>query len=170
EVLRPEITGRAGAAGPGQRPRAPLARVFGAGATFLPATREGCSTRATVIPCAGSAAPSARRSRASMPPPAPWPRASTSRASPWAGCQVTRASPASVPTVPTAGAGVVCGVPGVRRGFWGVTSEECARFRGRQLLEQFRTVVADVADRRGDRVGAHQAGGRRREQRAQVLD
>src|SRR5690606_30254244 len=28
----------------------------------------------------------------------------------------------------------------------------------------------DVADRRGDRVGAHQAGGRRREQRAQVLD
>lgn len=79
-------------------PRHPTSSVFGAGASFLPATRQGCSTRATLTPCAGSPAASARRSRASIPPPAPWLTASTSRAL-LARCQVTRAVPASVSMV-----------------------------------------------------------------------
>ncbi len=51
-------------------PQAPPSHVqgLGAGATFFPATRQGCSTSATLTPCPGSTAASAWRSRASMPP------------------------------------------------------------------------------------------------------
>lgn len=75
----PAITGSPDRATVGHRPRHPASSVFGAGATFFPATRQGCSTSATLTPWAGSSRASARRSLASMPPPAPWLTASTSR-------------------------------------------------------------------------------------------
>src|SRR5690606_3701251 len=152
----PEITGRPGAVSAGQTPRQPVSRVLGAGATFLPATRQGCSTRATVTPCAGSVPASATRSLASMPPPAPWLTARTRRGPDRAACQVTRAGPASVSMVSVVTSEAV------------VTSEECALLGGRQLLQELRPVVADVADRRAHRAGAPQPGGRRGEQLAQL--
>lgn len=46
-------------------------RIFGAGASFFPARRQGCSIRNTFTSCFGSRAASAVRSPASIPPPAP---------------------------------------------------------------------------------------------------
>ncbi len=46
-------------------------RTFGAGASFFPARRQGCSIRNTLMSCFGSRAASEARSPDSIPAPAP---------------------------------------------------------------------------------------------------
>ena len=77
-ALRPPTT--SGSPCPASRSatgRQPRSSVLGAGPSFFPATRQGCSTSATVIPRSGSRPANATRSRAPIPPPAPCPSAST---------------------------------------------------------------------------------------------
>ena len=100
----------------GRRPRAetlgrrartaasrPTSRVGGADAIFLPATRHGCSNRATVTPWRGSAAARAARSRASTPFPAPWLRTRVAVAARRSGARSSRPSPYGVDDRPGAG-------------------------------------------------------------------
>nr|WP_258038227.1 ATP-binding protein [Streptomyces sp. FM008] len=110
-ALRPPAT--TGSPSPATSPQTashPLSSVFGAGATFLPATRQGCSTKATLTPAPGNTPANATRSRASIPPPAPCPSASTTRGTS-ARTQVTRASPTSVATLTRSPAADTAGTP-----------------------------------------------------------
>ena len=95
----PATTGGPGRSSSGHSARQPVSSALGAGATFLPATRQGCSTRATVTPSGGSAAASAwqvaRLDRRRRRRDRERGRAAGRRAE----CQVIRASPTGVSTI-----------------------------------------------------------------------
>ena len=124
----------AGARGPQSRPRRAASPEPGSGG---PATRYGCSTRATVKPASTAASLAATRSTASTPPPAPWPRTSA----PFgrrAGCRCARAGPEGV--------SICAGRIGATTYCPNRDGRPCARMAGRRWVLRLGPARANVRD------------------------
>ena len=129
----------------------------GGGRTFRPATRQGCSRRSPRCPAGQRARRARARSGASIPPPAPWLRSSVATGG-GPGDVTSRASP--------------CGVGIVRTSLMSaiVTDDRPHGVSASgQRLDQLGSVVADVGDHRGHRVGLEPSRRGRLQQRQQVL-